>query len=362
MTDLERFRNLFSYEKVDRCVYWGAPAAWAETIERWKNEGYDPSKPFPLPHPEDRRIVHSLWFFPYPPFERKIIAEDEETITYINHEGIILRERKDFPDSSMPQFIRFPVETREEFRQFRKERFRPNLEERIGPNYKELLSSYKNRDCPLIIIADRWGGFFGGVRAMVGVERACYLFYDDPAFLEEMMDSIADFLIEMMEQILQYTDVDVFGFWEDMAFKTGPLVGPQLYRKFAYPRYKRVVDFLRSKGVKYISLDSDGNIYSLIPIWLDAGINVLYPFEVQAGMDVVKVRKEFGKELRMWGGIDKRALAKGKEAIDEELRRVEGLVKEGGYIPCPDHSIPPDVSYENYLYFAEKLWELVNSV
>jgi uroporphyrinogen decarboxylase len=123
-----------------------------------------------------------------------------------------------------------------------------------------------------------------------------------------------------------------------------------------------VVDFLRSKGVKYISLDSDGNIYSLIPIWLDAGINVLYPFEVQAGMDVVKVRKEFGKELRMWGGIDKRALAQSREAIDAELRRVEPLVKEGGYIPCLDHSIPPDVPYENYLYYAEKLWELVNSV
>jgi len=76
----------------------------------------------------------------------------------------------------------------------------------------------------------------------------------------------------------------------------------------------------------------------------------------------VRVRREYGKELRMGGGIDKRALARGKEAIEQELGRIESLVKEGGYIPCLDHSIPPDVPYENYLYFAEQLWELVNEV
>lgn len=126
-----------------------------------------------------------------------------------------------------------------------------------------------------------------------------------------------------------------------------------------FPRYRRVVDFLYSRGVKWISLDSDGNITSLIPIWLEAGINFLYPFEVQAGMDVVKVRKTFGRELRMMGGIDKRAIAEGPEAIDKEIKRVAPLVEEGGYIPAPDHSLPPDVSFKNYCYYMERLKDLV---
>ncbi|MCL5408770.1 MAG: hypothetical protein M1135_01930 [Candidatus Omnitrophica bacterium] len=360
MTDKERFCNIMNYKSVDRSVYL-SPGGWNETIERWKKEGFDPNNPPKFPK-TDKWDWYGRWFYPNPPFEKKIISEDENTIVYINEEGITMREKKDNPDSSMPQFIRFPIETRQEYRKFMKEKMQPDLSSRIGPDYKEKLSSFKNREHPFIIIADRHGGFFGGLRALVGVEKACMLFYDDPLWVEEIMDDLADFLISMMDKILTYTDIDVFGFWEDMAFKTGPLVGPQIFRKFAFPRYKKVVDFLYSKGVKFISLDSDGNMSSLIPIWLDAGINTLYPFEVQCGMDVNKVRKEYGKKLRIWNGIDKRALAISKQAIDLELKRVEPLIKKGGYIAGPDHSLPPDVPYSNYLYYMEKLWELVNKI
>ena len=190
---------------------------------------------------------------------------------------------------------------------------------------------------------------------MLGVERLCTLFYDDPAFVEEMMDFVADFIISMMDKILSFTDVDVYGFWEDMAYKTGPLVSPELFRKFALPRYRRVVDFVRSKGVRFITLDSDGNIHSLIPIWLDAGINIISPFEVQAGMDVLSVRKKYGRGLRIWGGVDKRVLAEGPAAIDKELRRIEPLIRDGGYIPMLDHSATPDISYSNYCYYLQQL-------
>jgi uroporphyrinogen decarboxylase len=211
----------------------------------------------------------------------------------------------------------------------------------------------------LIVVADRWGGFFGPLRNLLGVENLCMAFYDDPALIEEMMDADADFLIQMMGQILDHTDVDVLGFWEDMAYKTGPLIGPELFGQFAIPRYKRVIEFCRGRGVEFFCLDSDGDITKLIPLWLEAGINILYPFEVQCGMDVIEVRKKHGRELRMWGGIDKRALARGPEAIDAELARVAPLVEEGGYVPHTDHTLPPDVSFENYCYFMEKLKEIL---
>ncbi len=352
MTDRERFLNVMDYRPVDRCVY-RAEGGWPETYERWKNEGWDPEQgPF---FPTDRWEWQGGWFFPNPPFEHKVVEEDETTVTYVNHEGILLRERKDQPWSSMPQFVRFPVETREDFRKFWAERMTPDLAARLGTDYVARLQAYRDRDFPLIIISDRWGGFFGPLRNLTGVENLCMLFYDDPAFVEEMMDATADFVIAMLGQILDVTDIDCYGFWEDMAFKTGPLLGPAQARKYMLPRYKRVVDFVRSRGVEWISLDSDGDITELIPVWLDAGINILYPFEAQAGMDVLAVRREYGRDLRMWGGINKRALATGPEAIDAELERVRPLVEEGGYIPGLDHSMPPDVSFANYCYYMEKL-------
>ena len=356
MNDLERFHACMAYEPMDRAPYrsWGP---WPETVELWKKEGYDPDNPpdFGVDHWEHQ---HG-WFFPNPPFEHKVIEETEETVLYINEEGILMRERKENRMSSMPQFVRFPVEGREDFRKFWKERMRPDLAARIGPDWKETLEAYRNRDFPLIVVANRWGGFFGPLRNLVGVEKLCMLFYDDPSFVEEMMDADADLMIQIMDQILEHTDVDVFGFWEDMAYKTGPLLGPELVRKYMLPRYRRVVDHLSQRGIRFFVLDSDGDISKLIPIWLDAGINILYPFEAQCGMDVVKIRQEYGRDLRMWYGINKHAMAEGREAIDAELARVAPLVREGGYVPAPDHTIPPDVSFANYCYFMEKLREIL---
>lgn len=358
MTSRERFLNVMNYQPVDRNLYGMWVGWWPETQQRWETEGYDPAVGHGFN--TDPVLWYGGWFFPNPPFEYEVVEETDTTITYVNHEGILMRERKDNRYSSMPQFLRFPVETREDFRHFWATRLQPDLAARIGADYVEQLTALRDREAPLIVVADRWGGFFGGLRNMTGVERLCTLFYDDPAFVEEMMDATADFLIAVMDQILDYTDVDVFGFWEDMGFKTGPLLGPEMARRYMLPRYRRVVDYLMGRGVKLFSLDSDGDITKLLPVWVDAGINILYPFEVQCGMDVNAVRREFGRDLRIWCGIDKRALAIGPEAIDAELRRVRGLVEEGGYIPGLDHSMPPDISYPNFRYFMEQLWELVN--
>ena len=122
---------------------------------------------------------------------------------------------------------------------------------------------------------------------MTGVERLCTAFYDEPAWVERMMEERADAMIAITGEVLKHTDIDLFFFWEDMAYKAGPLVGPKLYRKFAFKHYRRVCDWLHSRGIKHIGLDSDGDISLLIPIWLDAGLDVLWPFEVQAGMDVL---------------------------------------------------------------------------
>lgn len=355
MNDLERFYACMNYEKVDHVPFW-VWGGWPETIERWIAEGYKPGVD-DLSMGQDKRTCFTQWFFPNPPFEKEIVEQDDEHVLYINHEGILMRELVNHPLSSMPQFVKFPVQTREEFREFWAKRMQPDLDQRIGADWKEQLKKYRMIPAPIVVFSDRWGGFFGPLRNMLGVERLCELFYDDPDFVEEMMDANADFIIAIMDQILDVISIDVFAFWEDMAYNTAPLISPDMACKFMLPRYKRVIDHLRNRGVPFFGLDSDGQMESLIPVWMDSGINILWPFEVQAGMDVLKTRKKYGKDLRIWGGYDKRAVAWGKEAIDKEFKRLRPLIDEGGYIPHPDHSIPPDTSFQNYIYFLKRLKE-----
>jgi uroporphyrinogen decarboxylase len=356
MDPLERFNQAMSYGKADRAPFhefmW---PTWPETAARWAEEGgYVEGK---TNFGCDHWVVEYSWFWPQPPFERTIIAEDEIYVTYVDPQGIVMREFRKNPLSSMPQFIRFPVETREDFRKYWRERMRPDLSQRIGPDWQARLRGFRQRTFPFVVIADRWGGFFGALRNLVGVERLCMLFYDDPAFVEEMMDADAEFLIAILSQMLAETDIDVFGFWEDMAYRAAPLISPALARKYMLPRYRKVIEFGRSRGVHFFGLDSDGNIDPLIPVWMEAGIDILYPFEVQAGMDVLAVRKKYGRDLRIWGGVDKRALVGGEVTIDQELARIAPLIRDGGYIPMLDHSATPDTPYKNYCYFLEQLKE-----
>jgi uroporphyrinogen decarboxylase len=269
----------------------------------------------------------------------------------------------------MPQFIKFPVENEEDFKKLHAERLALNLEHRFPPEWHERIAvgGVRGRvsqdllradtaappaqaadELPRQCWADRWGGFFGPLRNMMGVENLCKAFYDQPKLLERMMAERGDMMIAITGEVMQHTDFDVFWFWEDMAYKTGPLVGPKLFRKFAFQHYRRVCDWMHSHGIKHVGLDSDGNIELLIPIWLDAGIDHIWPFEVQAGMDVNKVRAQYGHNLALLGGIDKRAVAAGGAAMRAEVDRVMPVVEDGGYIPELDHSAPPDISWQNY--------------
>lgn len=188
----------------------------------------------------------------------------------------------------------------------------------------------------------------------MGTERLSYAFFDQPELIHEILDWMVEFFMEATERALKEVEVDAFTFNEDFAYKAGPLISPRIFREFFLPRYKAIIEFLRKHGVKVIELDSDGNTEVLIPLMIEAGIDCHWPLEAAAGMDPVKLRREYGRDLALMGGIDKRALAEGREAIEEEMRRkVLPLLETGGYIPTVDHTVPPDVPLENFLYYLE---------
>jgi uroporphyrinogen decarboxylase len=376
-TSRERFLQTLEFKPASPAWMRTGLGGWTETIERWRREGYD-GRLLDDVFEVDRIVRVDPWYGPVPEFEYELIAEDEETQTYINHEGILMREFRAHSDMSMPQFVKFPVETEADFDKLVSERLVLNAEQRLNAQWQRNVAAglgsvdhlggahtagqaaagsaeAGGEVWPRQCWADRWGGFFGALRNMMGIQNLCLAFYDHPTLVERMMEQRADAMIEITAEVLQHVGFDIFWFWEDMAYRSGPLIGPKLFRKFASKHYRRVCDWLRSQGIKHIGLDSDGNIHKLIPIWLDAGIDHLWPFEVQAGMDVLEVRSTYGHDLAIVGGIDKRAVAAGGDTMRAEVDRVMPLVEDGGYIPELDHTAPPDISWYAFSDYIEYL-------
>jgi uroporphyrinogen decarboxylase len=118
------------------------------------------------------------------------------------------------------------------------------------------------------------------------------------------------------------------------------------------PCYDRIANFARECGAQIVSVDTDGDCSQLVPIMMRHGVNMFMPFEVQAGNDILQYRRQY-PTLGILGGLDKRALAEGQGAIDREVQRAREVLSLGRYVPCWDHLIPPDVSWENFRYAAE---------
>lgn len=354
MTARERYLATFSFSPVDK-PFVQAVGGWAETDERWRREGWD-GTPLDALFGTDTVLGTGVYYGPVPRFEYQVLSEDATTRTYVNHEGIVMREFKNFHgNSSMPKFVRFPVETAEDFEAFCAERLVAPLSARVPEQWSAMVEAFPGRTDPLMNFADRWGGFFGPLRNLMGVENLCMAFYDQPRLVERMMDQRVEAIMEITESVLAEVEIDTFGFWEDMAFKTASLLGPELFRRYMVPRYAKVTEWLRSKGVRHVGVDSDGNVSELVPLWLEAGLDLIWPFEVAAGMDVVEMRREYGKSLNMVGGLDKRAVAIGGRTMRDEVDRVMPVVESGGYIPQLDHSAPPDISWANMCRYMEYL-------
>jgi len=289
-----------------------------------------------------------------PGYEPRIVEEDERTVTFINGSGQKVRSSKLDPQR-MPTFLDWPVKDRATWNEYKK-RLDPSTPGRWPTDWDWYVDKMNSRPEPISLEV---GGFYGYLREMIGSERILYMFYDDPDLIEDMMEQMLYLETEVIKRTLKDIKVQEVTFWEDMCYKTGPLISPDMVRKFMMPRYKKITDLVHSYGVDVIFLDSDGNIEKLIPLWLESGINYIWPFEVAAGNDAVAIRKKYGKDIIIGGTIDKRALLKGKEAIREEvMSKVPFLLEQGGYFPSVDHVVPPDVTFENYCYFINLMREV----
>lgn len=361
MNSLERFRNTFEFKKVDRLPV-HTFGGWAETYLRWEKEGL-PGNWRDINFFEEDKCeetgVHlgTNGFSPfYPRLEKTILEENDMYEISRDEHGRVVKRKKGQINISIAEYLEFPVQTRDDWERF-KERMDPTVEVRYAglEEAGRLHGKTNGRDYPLI---QPISGTYRIMWHLMGDIEMCYAFYDNPDLVHDIMRQWLHMNITAMDRIMKHVEFNVLNIMEDMSCNTGMMISPDLFREFMMPYYKELIKHVKQNypSVFGIWVDSDGDVTELIPLLLECGVNGMFPFEVQAGMDVVKLREQYGNRLVIRGGIDKRELAKGKEAIDRELERVMPIfVKTGGYFICLDHQAPPDISLEDYMYFLRKV-------
>jgi hypothetical protein len=353
MTTRDRVLTVFAGGKPDRLpnVEFGY---WEKTLERWHNEG------LPLDITTDAAAeryfeLEGTTIFAevpvnnglHPRFPRTVLEEHADRIIVIDEEGNtceIITEH-----SSMPRYLKFGLETREDWERLKAERLNPDAPGRIG-DLKRTIADAEATGMPVFLHA---GSLYGWLRNWMGVEGFSYAVMTDKPWVDEMMEHLTLLTLSLFEKVLPQIRVDLGWWWEDMCYNRGALMSPALFHELMVPRYKRIVKLFKDHGVATQILDCDGSIYQLVPGWLDSGIDCMFPLEV-AHTDAFKLRNDYGNRLKLLGGVDKLALIAGQSAIDKEIERLVPLVRAGRFIPCVDHRVPADVSLENYRYYLEK--------
>ncbi|MBN1311795.1 MAG: hypothetical protein JXB30_10270 [Anaerolineae bacterium] len=362
----QRFRAAMHYQPRDR-----APIAdfgfWEETIPVWHEQGL-PQDVF-FSGAENNTVEYFGMDFGIdrvfvevesglcPEFETKEIEEHGSRIIVQQADGVIVECDRFM--SSIPRPVTHTLKDRESWQKHFVHRLDPGNPDRFPVDWAARLAAWKdsNREDLLVLPG---GSLYGWLRNWMGLEQLSFTVYDDPVFFGEMVTTLADCILGVLEQTLASgVQFDACGMWEDMAYNAGPLLSPRHFKQYLVPHYRRIADLCHRYGIDVIWVDCDGKIDALLPLWLETGINCMFPVEIGTwGADPVKYRRKYGKDLLMMGGFDKHILAQSKEDIEREVYRLAPLVEEGGFIPFCDHRIPPDVSLENYLFYLEKAREV----
>ncbi len=355
MTHRERFLRTYRFQEVDHVpdMEFGY---WDETFVRWHNEG--------LPQQIDNNVVADRYFgfMPFadmpvnkwhhlgllPAFEPRIIEETDRHKIIIDAEGVTSQVHKDGTDS-IPHYLDWSLKTPDDWPAFQ-ERLDPDDPARYPDDWDGVSKRLNNSSAPVQVPA---GSLFGRLRNWMGFENVAIAIMEQSEWIEEMMEHLTQLYVTVLGRIAQNVQIDCAMLWEDMAFRGGPMISPKLFRELMTPRYKRITDVLKEAGCEVFIVDCDGDITQLVEHWLAGGVNCMFPLEIAAGTDPFQIRERFGQDVLLLGGVNKRELAKDKQAIRAEVDRLVPLVEQGGYIPHVDHRCPPDVSYENYLYYLQ---------
>lgn len=370
MTERERFIATLKFEPVDRVPF--IPGHGREsTRKRWRKEGLPADVDDYIgyirrligmePEPQRKKTSPGMVLTMIPEFEEKIIEERPNSRVVQDWKGNVCEIGKEFdpsylrgaPDFVTRSWIKCPVENRHDWEDM-KRRYDANDPKRFPADFLKRCAKLKTRDYTVGLV---FPGPFWQLREWLGFENLCMLLLDDPDFAWDMVDFWREFVSKMLTRLYAHCVPDFVMFNEDMAYKEKPMVGPDMARQFLLPSWYEWTQISNAAGVPIISVDSDGYVGSLIPVWIEAGIRHCSPMEVAAGNDLPALREQFGRKMAFSGGVDKRLMAKGGQAIVNEINRLKPVIDSGGYIPSCDHGVPSDVSWPDFVRYSRLLAE-----
>jgi len=337
---------------------------WDQTIMRWHKEGLPASfegtddSIVNYFHTDEEHGGPVPWLNIglLPGFGYRVLEDKGDRQIIQDGDGATCEQLKSDQGASIPRYLRYYMETREDWERLKAEKLRINDPARVPSDLDALCRRTHDAD---YVVGIGGGALYGWIRNWMGVENLSVALYEDPEWVEEMMEHLTRLMLAMYANLAGKCRIDMSWWWEDMCYKSGPLLSPAMFEKLMVPRYRRVTDFLRNEtGCAWNMLDCDGNINALVELWYRGGINVMFPIE-SAHTDVYRIWKQYGRKVPLRGAFDKRALIAGPKAIDAEFDRLLPLIREGALAPHTDHRVPPDVSWKNYVYYRKRKCELI---
>jgi len=338
------------------------------SLERWKQQGMPQDVPLDKLFDFDPPGVYSLGGLGWceagfePVFEEKIIEDrgDHEVVQdFAGRHVLFFKGRR---SGFMPEYLDHPVKNMKTWLENVKWRLAPSTPSRYA-NIEKVKKEAVQAAGEGRIITQRVVGGYMYLRSLIGPEQLLYAFYDMPDVIHDCMETWLALAEAVSTRHQEFVTIDEVYIGEDICYNHGPLISPDMIREFLFPYYQQLLSGVRHRNIDgsrhlFFNVDTDGYCVPVIPLYREIGMDVMNPFEVASGCDVVEIGKRY-PSLVMMGGIDKRELAKGKKAIDAMLERIIPPMRErGGYIPTCDHGVPEEVSLEDYIYYRRRVVEL----
>jgi uroporphyrinogen decarboxylase len=356
MTGKERISRILNHQPVDRIgvfeAFWkDTKAAYIKSGNMKDNESFE--NHFNL----DMQLFWGFEMIADIDFKKEIVSETDETVTYLDGNGAVLRQHK--LHDSTPEHIDYKLKDGSNWEYYKNLLLdEKNFEHRI--NFEGYRNAKKEAEENVRYFCLSMMHAFECMHRLCGHENMLIGMLLEPEWVIDMANTYAELLIKLQKILFEKEGMpDGVWYYEDMGFKEKPFMSPAKYCEIIQPAHKMTIDYNKSLNLPVI-MHSCGFVEPLLPHMIEAGINCLQAIEIKAGMDLLRIHLEYGDKIALMGGIDVRALySNDKETIDAEIQRILPFVKKGfGYILHSDHSIPNTVNYDSYKYFLEKALEV----
>jgi len=322
MTSRERILLALNHKEADRVAIYDSP--WTTTVKRWHREGL-PENTTPGEYfnyelcPVDVDVSLQL--------PKELIEETDEYIVERNTNGAVTKNWKN--QMSTPEMIDFIIKNRETWNEY-KERMTYN-DSRLMLDENRKKYDRARKEGKFITICGVTG--YDKTQGIIGSERLLYALKDDPGWIKELFHTGITVLMDSVESIIaESLEFDGAFIFDDLGYRNTTFFSPSMYKELLFPCHKKLCSFLKSYNLPVI-LHSCGCVNDLVPYFIEAGFSCLQPLEVKAGMDLIRLKKEYGDKLAFMGGIDVRKMnADNPEVLEKEIRTKIMFAKKRGRI------------------------------